>query len=69
MLFSAGFGTPALAKVHHYASHHYAPHRSVSRGYDGNSRYPWYINRPGEPGFGSAPTGQYSSFEMLDHFP
>jgi hypothetical protein len=33
------------------------------------SRYPWYINRLGEPGYGPAPTGQYPSFEMLDHFP
>ena len=64
MLFSAGFGTPASARVHHYARQHYA-----SRGYDGYSPYPWYINKPGEPGFGPAPTGQYPSFEMLDHFP
>ncbi len=31
--------------------------------------YPWYINKPSEPGYGPAPTGQYPSFEMLDHFP
>ena len=69
MLFSAGFGTPALARAHHYAAHHYAPNRYAYRGDEGSSPYPWYINKPSEPGFGPAPTGQYPSFEMLDHFP
>ena len=47
------------AQHHHYARHFHST----------SQQYPWYINEPGEPGYGPAPTGQYRSFEMLDHFP
>ena len=57
----------ALSSTTHAADrvrHHYTRHfHSTSQ------QYPWYINKPGEPGYGPAPTGQYRSFEMLDHFP
>jgi hypothetical protein len=44
-------------------------HDTPAVGTKGYSPYPWYINKPGQPGYGPAPTGQYPSFEMLDHFP